>query len=176
MPGCSFRDSVTTTTLPSPASHRYGALVAFLAVTFAAAAIGSAATFKSVGTWYPTLIKPAWNPPAWIFGPVWTTLYFAMAVAAWRVWRLVAREETGAVLRLYGFQLVLNALWSVLFFGLQKPGWALAEIILFWIVLIAILRRFWRVDPVAGVLWSAYVGWVTFATALNSAIWALNRG
>lgn len=149
--------------------------MAFLAVTFAASAIGSAATFRSVTTWYPTLVKPAWNPPAWIFGPVWTALYVAMAVAAWRSWRRVEGAEATAILRLYGIQLALNALWSVLFFGLQRPDWALLDIVLLWLVLVVLLRRFWRLDRPAAVLWSAYVAWVSFATALNAAIWVLNR-
>lgn len=159
--------------LPSP--RRYGALVVFLAATFAAAAIGSAATFRSVTTWYPTLAKPAWNPPSWIFGPVWTVLYFAMAIAAWRCWRLANRDEASGIVRLYGGQLALNALWSVLFFGLHRPDWALLDIVLLWVMLVVLLRRFWRQDRTAGLLWSAYVAWVTFATALNATIWALNR-
>lgn len=158
-----------------PSSRRYGALAAFLVVTFAAAAIGSASTFRSVTTWYPTLAKPAWNPPSWVFGPVWTVLYIAMAVGAWRCWRLVNRAEAASLARLYGGQLALNALWSVLFFGLHRPAWALFDILLLWLVLVVLLRRFWRIDRAAGAMWSAYVAWVSFATALNAAIWVLNR-
>lgn len=156
-------------------SSRYGALVIFLLVTFAAAAIGSSATFTSVKTWYPQLAKPSWTPPSSWFAPVWTALYVAMAVAAWRVWRNQTGRVAFAVLRLYGAQLVLNALWSVLFFGLRRPDLALFDIIGLWLLLVLALVRFWRADPIAGVLWLPYVVWVSFATALNAAIWLLNR-
>jgi tryptophan-rich sensory protein len=156
-------------------SPRYGSLGGFLVVTFAAAAIGSAATFQSVKSWYPTLAKPAWTPPSAVFGPVWTLLYIAMAVAAWRVWRAQTGSAATAVLRSYGAQLFLNALWSVLFFGLRRPDLALIDIAALWIVLVIILARFWRADFVAGLLWAPYVAWVSFASALNAAIWMLNR-
>lgn len=157
-----------------PASRHYGALAGFVLVTFAAAGVGSAATFSSVATWYPTLVKPAWTPPSWLFGPVWTLLYLAMAVAGWRCWRMASGSVATGVLRIYGVQLLLNALWSVLFFGLRRPDWALAEIALFWVVLVVALGRFWRLDRTAGLLWLAYVAWVSFAAALNAAIWNLN--
>lgn len=156
-------------------SSRPLALALFLLVTFAAGAIGSAATFENVRAWYPSLAKPAWTPPGWLFGPVWTCLYVAMAVAAWRVWRKAAPAEARRVLQLYGTQIALNALWSVLFFGLRNPGLALIEIVILWALLAALLVRFWRADRIAGFLWAPYVAWVTFATALNGAIWVLNR-
>jgi benzodiazapine receptor len=162
--------------MASPSSPRYGALVVFLVVTFAAAAIGSAATFENVKTWYPMLVKPAWTPPSWIFGPVWSALYVAMAVAAWRVWRRQAGAAATGVLRLYGAQLALNALWSVLFFGMKRPDLALVDIAGLWLLLVLALVRFMRVDRLAGWLWAPYVAWVSFASALNAAIWWLNRG
>ena len=156
-------------------SPRYGALVFFLVVTFIAAAIGSAATFQSVKTWYPTLAKPSWTPPAFLFGPVWTALYIAMAVAAWRVWRGQSGLVAAAVRRSYGAQLALNALWSVLFFGLKRPDLALVDIGGLWVILVVTLVRFWRADRIAGALWTPYVLWVSFAFALNAAVWSLNR-
>jgi translocator protein len=153
---------------------RFGSLLGFVAVTFVAAAIGSAATFRGVATWYPTLVKPAWTPPSALFGPVWTALYLAMAVAAWRVWRLQTGSARTAVLRSYGSQLVLNALWSVLFFGLRRPDLALLDIAALWLVLVIALVRFWRADRIAGALWVPYVAWVSFAFALNAAVWRLN--
>jgi tryptophan-rich sensory protein len=155
--------------------NRWGALILFLLASFTAAAIGGYATVESVRTWYPTLVKPAWNPPAAVFGPAWTLLYTLMSLAAWRIW--LRRELPGAkcALRLFFVSLALNALWSVLFFGLHRPGWALLEVLLFWATLVALLVRFRRLDPVAGWLWSPYVAWVSFATALNAAIWWLNR-
>ncbi len=155
-------------------SMRYGALVAFLLVTFGAAAVGTYATVQSVGTWYPTLAKPTWTPPGAIFGPVWTALYIAMAVAAWRVWRRQTGSAAMAVLRSYGAQLVLNALWSVLFFGLRRPDLAMIDIVALWLLLVLALVRFWRADRIAAALWTPYVVWVTFATALNAAIWRMN--
>lgn len=151
-------------------------LVAFLAITFAAAAIGSTATFRNVTTWYPTLQKPSWTPPSALFGPVWSALYVAMSVAGWRAWRRAATPAaTAGVIRLYGAQLILNALWSVLFFGMRRPDLALVDIVALWLLLVVGLIRFWRLDRLAGVLWAPYLAWVSFATALNAAIWSLNR-
>jgi benzodiazapine receptor len=154
---------------------RLPALLGFLVATFSAAAIGSAATATSVGTWFVTLNKPSWNPPGWLFGPVWTTLYVLMAIAAWRVWRRAEAAAARRTLVWFGAQLALNALWSVLFFGLRRPGWAFAEIFVLWSVLATLLIRFWRADRVAGALWAPYVAWVSFATVLNGSIWWLNR-
>jgi|UniRef100_UPI004049ACC6 translocator protein len=150
-------------------------LVGFIMASFLAAAIGGYATAESVRTWYPLLNKPVWNPPSWVFGPAWTLLYTLMSIAAWRVWRRRDKVETGKALRFFFTQLVLNAFWSVLFFGLQKPQWALVEIIALWSVLAVIQRAFWRIDRIAGILWIPYLAWVSFATALNAAIWWLNR-
>ena len=147
----------------------------FIMASFLAAAIGGYATAESVRTWYPLLNKPVWNPPSWVFGPAWTLLYTLMSIAAWRVWRRRDQVETGKALRFFFAQLVLNAFWSVLFFGLQNPQWALVEIIALWSVLAVIQRAFWRIDRIAGILWIPYLAWVSFATALNAAIWWLNR-
>jgi len=147
----------------------------FLLLAFAAAAIGGLATANSVNTWYPTLQKPDWSPPNAVFGPVWTLLYVLMAVATWRVWRNGDDRAARRTASLYSAQLTLNALWSILFFGLRQPGAALVEIIVLWAVLIVILVRYWRRDRLAAALWTPYVAWVTFAAALNAAIWSLNR-
>lgn len=156
-------------------SARYPALALFLVATFAAGAIGSSVTIESVRTWYPTIAKPAWNPPDWIFAPVWTTLYVVMATAAWRVWRKAEPAAARRLLVIYGVHLVLNALWSVVFFAFHRPDLALVEILVLWSLLVTLLIRFWRADRLAGVLWSPYVAWVTFATGLNATIWYLNR-
>lgn len=151
------------------------ALLGFLVASFSAAALGSAATATSVGTWYRTLNKPVWNPPAWLFGPVWTLLYVLMAVAAWRVWRRSEATAARRTLGLFGAQLALNALWSGLFFGLRRPDLAFAEVLVLWALLVAMLLRFWRADRVAGALWAPYVAWVSFASVLNGTVWWLNR-
>ena len=150
-------------------------LVGFLLASFSAAAIGGYATAESVRTWYPLLNKPTWNPPAWVFGPAWTLLYTLMSIAAWRVWRQRDQPSAAAALGLFFAQLGLNAFWSVLFFGLHKPQWALAEIIAMWLLLAVIQRAFWRIDRIAGILWIPYLAWVSFATALNGTIVWLNR-
>jgi tryptophan-rich sensory protein len=157
-------------------SRKLWALVAFFVVSFAAAGIGGAATAKSVTTWYVTLSKPSWNPPNWLFAPVWTTLYVLMSIAGWRAWKVAAsRSDANRTLQLYGTQLALNALWSVLFFGLHRPGLAFIEVIVFWALLVGLFVRFFRTDRIAGLLWLPYVLWVSFATVLNGTIWWLNR-
>lgn len=150
-------------------------LVLFLITSFTAAAIATAATWSNVRTWYPLLNKPAWTPPNWVFAPVWTFLYAAMAVSAWRVWR--ATDDLGAqrTFRLFRTQLAFNALWSILFFALRRPDWALVDIAILWATLLMMLIWFWRIDWIAGVLWALYVAWVTYAFALNAAIWNMNR-
>jgi tryptophan-rich sensory protein len=157
------------------ASQRWLVLLLFIAVTFAAAGIGGAATASSVNTWYPTLVKPSWNPPSWIFGPVWSSLYLLMAVAAWRVWRHTEHPGRRAALAWYFGQLVLNALWSCLFFGLRNPGLAFAEVIVLWASLVVVLLKFARIDRPASLLWLPYLAWVSFATVLNGTVWWLNR-
>jgi tryptophan-rich sensory protein len=157
-------------------SRPWIALILFIVAAFIAGAIGSTATASSVRSWYPTLAKPAWNPPAAVFAPVWTFLYVLMGFASWRAWHASASPIAArSTATLYAVQLALNALWSVLFFGLRSPGLALIEIVVFWLVLVAIQLRFWRLDRVAGVLWLPYLAWVTFAISLNAAIWWLNR-
>ena len=151
------------------------ALVGFIAASFTAAAIGGAATATSVGTWYRALNKPPWNPPDWIFGPAWTVLYVLMAIAAWRVWRRTDGDVRRRTLLLFGAQLALNALWSVLFFGLRRPGFALVDVVALWSLLLVLQLRFTRIDRVAGGLWAPYLAWVSFASALNAAVWWLNR-
>jgi tryptophan-rich sensory protein len=157
-------------------NRKFGALVAFIAVSFLAAALGSAATTSAITTWYPTIIKPSWNPPNGVFAPVWTTLYLLMSIAAWRAWRAAATPAAAArTLWLYAAQLILNALWSVLFFTLHRPDHALIEIILFLSLLNTLQVRFARTDRLAALLWSPYLAWVSFATFLNGTIWWLNR-
>jgi tryptophan-rich sensory protein len=154
-------------------SRQVAALVGFIGAAFIAGAIGSWATFPNVREWFPLLLKPSWNPPSWVFGPVWTTLYVLMGVAIWRAWRAGGPAATRLV-RLYFVQLFFNALWSVLFFGLKQPAWALADILVLWVLLVWLQAGLWRSDRAAGALWVPYVLWVSFATALNAAIVRLN--
>jgi tryptophan-rich sensory protein len=150
------------------------ALAAFLLVTFAAAGIGGWATAAAVRDWYPTLAKPSWNPPAAVFGPVWTVLYVCIAVAGFLAWRRVGLSGRPAATALFLTQLALNAAWSVLFFGLRQPGWAFAEVVLLWLAILATTVVFFRIAPWPGGLFVPYLAWVTFAAVLNFTIWRLN--
>lgn len=149
-------------------------LVGFLAASLAAGAIGGIVTNPAIPTWYQQIEKPSWTPPGWLFGPVWTALYLAMGVAAWLVWRRGGWAANGRALTLFGVQLVLNALWSFLFFGLRSPGLAMVEIVVLWLAILLTLLAFWRVSRPAGALLAPYLLWVTFASALNFTIWRMN--
>ena len=142
-----------------------------LVITFAFSAIGAQ---SSPGEWYRTLEKPAFNPPNWIFGPVWTVLYAAMAVAAWMVWCERDRVNVKTAIVAYGVQLMLNTAWSWLFFGRHVIGWALVDIALLWIAILATLVSFWRVRHAAAILLVPYLLWVSFAALLNLRFWQLN--
>jgi benzodiazapine receptor len=152
-------------------------LAAFLALSFAVAGAGGAITATSVGDWYPTLAKPAFNPPDWLFGPVWTLLYAMIAVAGWRVWRLRGWTTNGtlnAELLAWALQLGLNLCWSFVFFGARMIGAALVEIVVLLAAIAATMHLFGRVDRLAAWLLAPYAAWVAFATLLNAALWRLN--
>lgn len=151
------------------------ALIAFLFLCFFTAWTGAQVSPGIASTeWYDLLNKPDWNPPGWLFGPVWTLLYTAMAVAAWRVWLKVGFSDGKLELSAYFIQLFLNGLWSQLFFSMQNPGLAFAEIILLMAAIIYTSVLFFRVDKIAGWLMVPYILWVAFATVLNGTIWMIN--
>ena len=147
------------------------AFLGWIGLCFLAAAMGG---IFMPGEWYARLHKPSWNPPNWIFGPVWTALYLMMAIAAWLVWRRGGLAAQRKPLSLFLAQLLLNALWSPLFFGLHLPGLAFVDLLLLWIALAATVRAFWKVSPSASLLLWPYLAWITFAGALNLAIYRLN--
>jgi translocator protein len=149
-------------------------LIVCLAVVYAVAGIGGYTTSSSVTSWYATLNRPAWNPPNWVFGPVWGVLYTLMAVAAWLVWRRAGVAPVVLPLAVFAVQLALNGAWTWIFFGLHQPGWAFADIVLLWVGIVATMISFWRVSPTAGALLVPYLAWVSFAGALNLALWRLN--
>jgi translocator protein len=126
------------------------------------------------GPWYDQLAKPSWTPPSWVFGPVWTLLYIMMAIAAWRVWSRYSFEGAPWALGLFIVQLVLNAAWSWFFFGLEDPGLAFGDIAVLWATLTLTMLLFFRRSLLAGWLLVPYLAWVTFAAALNLAIWLMN--
>ncbi|NBV22077.1 MAG: tryptophan-rich sensory protein [Proteobacteria bacterium] len=144
------------------------ALIGFIGLTFLAPLAGAG---SPPGDWYRGLAKPEWTPPGWLFGPAWTVLYLLMATAAWRVWQRVGWTLP---LRCWLIQLALNAAWTPLFFGLKQPGWAFGEIVLLWLAIAVTLRQFFMVERWAGGLLVPYLLWVTFASALNFAIWRMN--
>jgi len=145
-----------------------------LAASAVAQGLGAWMTSWTLTTWYPTLIKPTWTPPGWVFGPVWTGLYLLMAVAAWLVWKERASRPVGTALTLYGLQLVLNVAWTGLFFGLRDTGAGLIGIVALWLAAATTLVAFSLVRPLAGWLLGPYLAWLSYAAALTWAIWRLN--
>uniref|UniRef100_A0A7C4CAW5 Tryptophan-rich sensory protein n=1 Tax=candidate division WOR-3 bacterium TaxID=2052148 RepID=A0A7C4CAW5_UNCW3 len=151
-------------------------LVVSLLLPLGSGAIGGLATSAAIPTWYQELSKPAFSPPNWLFGPAWTVLYLLMGIAAFLVWRL-GWGTPGVRIALAAFlgQLLLNALWSLLFFGLRSPLAGMVEIVVLWLAVGLTIVLFARVSIAAGLLLLPYIGWVTFAAVLNGAILALNR-
>ena len=176
--------SLATNTQPT--RRLWLALPLFFIVTYAAAYIGAATSMDGVRTWYTTINKPSWTPPGWLFGPVWSILYTMIAVAGFLAWR-ASRQRTNPkplvsrsilsrnVMPLFFIQLVLNALWSWLFFGLHRPGIALIDIVLLLISIFACAFAMRAWSRTAFILMLPYAAWVTFATALNATMWWLNR-
>lgn len=148
-------------------------LIAWLVLSFAASFVGAIASIQAK-SFYGLLSQPAWAPPPWLFGPVWTLLFAMMAVAAWLVWRHGGIQANRSALGLFLIQLAFNALWSWLFFAWQLGAWAFADIILLWVLITATLVSFWRVSKLAGALLIPYLLWVSFAGALNFELWQLN--
>lgn len=153
--------------------HGWALLGALLLVCLAVAYLGSLVTVEQVRVWYPTLAKPVWTPPNWLFGPMWTTLYVLMAVAGWRVMRDDGVVR-GRAARLWWVQIALNAAWSPLFFGAHLIAVAAVVIIALWITLALFIRASWRTHRAAAWLFVPYIAWITLASALNLAIWRLN--
>ena len=120
------------------------------------------------------IIKPTWNPPGSVFGPVWTALYLMMAVAAWLAWKPTGVRAAAEPLTLFGIQLVLNSVWSWIFFGMHQPGWAFAEIVALWLTIATTMISFFRRSQIAGWMLVPYLAWVSFASILNFTIWRLN--
>lgn len=148
-------------------------LLGWLALSYAVSAIGASASIEA-GAFYGQLTQPSWSPPGWLFGPVWTTLFTLMGIAAWLVWRSGGFAAQRWPLAVFGVQLALNALWSWLFFAWKLGGLAFAEVLLLWLGIAATLALFWRVNRLAGLLLAPYLLWVSFAAVLNFTLWQLN--
>lgn len=136
--------------------------------------VGSLWTRETVLTWYPTLIKPSWTPPDWVFGPVWSSLYLMIAVSGWLMYRAEYSQKRAVALMLYGSQLALNFIWSFLFFSLQSPILGLIDIILLCLFISLTIIKAWPVSHLASILLIPYFIWVLYATSLNTGIWLLN--
>ncbi|WP_379654765.1 TspO/MBR family protein [Pseudoxanthomonas sp. UC19_8] len=148
-------------------------LVGWLLLVLVAGAIGAAASVQAA-TFYATLAQPSWAPPAAVFGPVWSVLYVLMGIAAWLVWRRGGWAAQRRALTVFVAQLALNALWSWLFFGWHLGAAAMLDIVVLWVLIVVTVVMFWRARPLAGLLLLPYLAWVTFASALNYAVWQLN--
>ena len=154
------------------AERHWPMLVLFVALMYAAGGLGGLVTFPEIDGWYATLAKPSWTPPSGIFTAVWNTIFALTGIAAWMVWRRIGTR--GDWIALFFLQWVLNVGWSLAFFGLHSPGGALVVIAALWLVLAALIRVYWQARPLAGAMLLPYIGWVSFASALNLAIWRLN--
>ena len=150
------------------------ALVVFIVANLLIGGIGGVSTSKAIPTWYAGLKKPSFNPPNWIFAPVWTTLYVLMAVAAWMVWTKVGFSEFSWWVVVYVVQLGLNMAWSWLFFTLHRLDWAFYEVVALWMSILVNALVFGAIVPLAGWLFAPYLAWVSFASLLNFAIWRMN--
>jgi len=151
-------------------------LILSLILTMGTGAVAGIFTGQSVSGWYATLNQPSFNPPNWVFGPVWSTLYFLMGISLWLVWKQKPSGERNRAILLFSAQLVLNFLWSFLFFYFHLIGAALMDIILLWVSILTMIILFYRIRPIAAYLNIPYLLWVSFATALNTAYFFLNRG
>lgn len=155
--------------------QRWISFIIFILICLIVQIIGSLWTRETVLTWYPTLIKPSWTPPAWIFGPVWSSLYLMIAVSGWLMYRTEYSQERSEALMLYGSQLALNFIWSFLFFSLRSPILGLIDIILLCLFTSLTIIKAWSVSRLASILLIPYLVWVLYATTLNAGIWMLNR-
>ena len=155
---------------------RWIGLVLFVVVCLGVGGLGAVATTPEIDSWYRTVIKPTWNPPDWVFGPVWTTLFVLMGISGWLVWKSAGFKSASTPLTLFAVQLALNVAWSWIFFGMHQIGWAVVEIGILWLAILATAVAFFRHSVPAGWLLVPYLGWVTFASVLNFIIWRLNVG
>lgn len=150
-------------------------LIISILICQAAGFIGSFFTVPSIESWYATINKPSFNPPNWIFAPVWTTLFLLMGIALYRVWNKgIDTKYVKIAITIFGIQLLLNSLWSILFFGMESPLLGLIEIVFLWLAILFSIIYFSKVDKIAAYLLVPYIAWVSFAAILNAAIYMLN--
>lgn len=153
----------------------YKRLIISLALPQLAGIVGSLFTTSAIPTWYATLQRPSFSPPNWLFGPAWITLYILMGISIYLIWQKVEQNKTArGAIRLFWIHLFFNAIWSIIFFGLQNPGLAFVNIIIIWLLIIALMIKFWKINRWATYLLIPYLLWVSFASVLNYFIWYLN--
>jgi len=153
----------------------FKAIISLSAFLLACAATATPGVVLRPGSWYRKLAKPPWCPPAWLFGPVWLVLYVSIAVSGWLVWQQASVDGAVLAIAVYAVQLVLNGLWSTVFFGLRRPDFAFMEIVCLWLSILATMVVFHSIDKTAAYILVPYALWVTFAALLNLSIWRLNR-
>jgi benzodiazapine receptor len=158
---------------PRSRSSQLLGLLGWLLAVSAAGAVGAVASVDAA-SFYAQLSKPSWAPPAWVFGPVWSSLYALMGIAAWLVWR--SPGPKGVALGLFGAQLAVNALWSWLFFAWHQGAMAAVEVLILLVLIVATVVAFWRISRPAALLLLPYLSWVSFASALTWAVWRSNPG
>ena len=150
-------------------------IIITIGVSELAGVIGSVFTISQIPTWYATISKPGINPPSWVFGPVWTTLFLLMGVSAFLVWQKgIERKDVKIALSIFGLQLVLNTVWSIIFFGMHSLGGALVEIAFLWLAIIWTIFAFYKISRASAYLLLPYILWVTFAAYLTYSLWMLN--
>lgn len=155
--------------------NNFWKLILSVLICLSAGFIGSIFTTPSIPSWYATLDKPSFNPPNWLFAPVWTTLFILMGIAVFLIWRKgLKKKEVKNALLIFLFQLIFNTLWSFLFFKFHSPFWALVDIAVLWVLILLSLVKFWKINKAAGMLLIPYLLWVSFASILNYFIYKLN--
>ena len=151
------------------------ALVVCVSIPLLVGGIAGSITSSAISTWYADLVKPSFNPPSWLFGPVWTLLYVLMGVSLYMIWKCAHSKERTSALWIFSVQLLLNFAWSFIFFYYHQTGFALLEICVLWLTILSMIISFYRIHRPAAYLQIPYLGWVTFATVLNASIWYLNK-
>jgi len=149
-------------------------LVVCILFTVGLGGVSGVVTVHEIPNWYAGLLKPSFNPPNSLFGPVWTILYMLMGISAWLIWKQLPSSARNKALFLFLIQFILNFCWSLIFFGMHQLGWALIELILMWLAILLTIFRFGRFSSLASWLLVPYISWVSFAGLLNAAIWKLN--
>ena len=150
-------------------------LLLSILITVGIGSSGGFFTIAEIPVWYASLVKPSFNPPNWLFGPVWTTLYTLMGISLYLVWKQPATRARNIAIGIFAIQFTLNFFWSLLFFKQHQIGWALAEIILMWLFIVLTIFHFWKQSKMASFLLWPYLCWVSFATMLNASLYLLNR-